>query len=322
MKSNLASLPGLLTIGPALSVNKGWVFLEGRWEIKHFRVEKGPLAKPKLAERCGGTTGNRSLSCVSSPLCREVSVSAWWATICQELSAVLWVTGVCQHTGVTLGPGNPGSNPLKYTVSNPIAQSLLWMQNEELLRDAEQTMSYTQPWNPPGPSLHILHFFFSSWKRGICNPREWVNTACDFRAVCSSSFASYTDTGFSAHHRIVINDNMASTPGKTASLTMKTHIDSEGQAHKLYLFCQPRKQTVKIRIQNLLWCLLCRRMTWFNSITNHDFFQVVSHRHPSLLPLLQLCCSARVQNGHFVLSICHSVLVFSRGTLRKHRPQE
>lgn len=35
MKPSLASLLGLLTNGPALSVIKGWVFLEGRWEIKH-----------------------------------------------------------------------------------------------------------------------------------------------------------------------------------------------------------------------------------------------------------------------------------------------
>jgi len=72
MKPSLAGLPGLLTTGPALSVIKGWVFLEGRWKIKHFRVEKGALAKPELAERCGGTTGNRSLSCMPSLLCREV----------------------------------------------------------------------------------------------------------------------------------------------------------------------------------------------------------------------------------------------------------
>lgn len=58
---------------------------------------------------------------------------------------MLWVTGACQHTGVNLGPGSPGSNPLKSTMSNPMAQSLLWMKNEELLRDAEQAMTYTQP---------------------------------------------------------------------------------------------------------------------------------------------------------------------------------
>lgn len=123
-----------------------------------------------------------------------------------------------------------------------MAQSLLQMQNKEILRDAEQVMSYTQPWNPPGPSVHILHFFFSSRKGGICKSWEWVNAACDFRAVCSSSFSSYTDIGFSAHRRIVINDNMASTPGKTASLTMKTHIDSEEQTGTQTLLILPAKQ--------------------------------------------------------------------------------
>lgn len=75
---------------------------------------------------------------------------------------MLWATGAYQHTWVNLGPRSPGSNPLKSTMSNSMAQSLLQMQNKEILRDAEQVMSYTQPWNPPGPSVHILHFFFSS----------------------------------------------------------------------------------------------------------------------------------------------------------------
>lgn len=126
--------------------------LEVGYGIQHFRLQKGALLWTWVSQEV--SRNQEQLTPVLGALCPLQW--EWWFLPCEPAEGYLprtqhstgppanWSVSALelpqQLQGLNLRPWSPGSNLLKFAISNATAQILLLMQKKELPRDFEQTM--------------------------------------------------------------------------------------------------------------------------------------------------------------------------------------
>lgn len=202
---------------------------------------------------------------------------------------------------------------LKCAISNPTAQSLLLTPNK-LPRDVKQTRGCTLFWKPSWCSRHTLHFFlfFILKKKKVfaSHADEWIQHAISEQYA--APLLPHTQTLLLVHIIVwwLMTTRSPFQEKQPAQTWEPTLTQMDRQAHKLYLFCQPSKQTVKISIQYLMFPLLGDNVTQQHY---QPWFSLNSATHPS-----HCSCTALSPGPDTRGKLCAVSSLFSFGVLKRH----